>query len=352
MPPTPSPEILNAFGITVPSRAEALDGGHIHRTWRIDTAPPVVLQRVNDSVFRAPHELMGNLERLEAALAASDVPTISWLRTANGSLLQRDANGGIWRAYRWIDGEVSAAAPSFAEVEGISRAFGRFAAALADEPLGSYVEVIASFHDFAAREREWRFAVLRDSANRFMRAQPEIERASRMLERVHDLDEFDAWRQLPRRLVHNDAKAANVVRGADGGFTVIDLDTTMPGPLLADIGELVRTMCRSASEDDDLAAGSLQTERFGLVLRGWLDGYARDLHPLEVEALPIAGVMLTVENALRFLADYLDGDTYFHIAWPDQNRSRFRAQIGHAQVLLDGINDLRRVAANQLARRR
>jgi hypothetical protein len=194
--------------------------------------------------------------------------------------------------------------------------------------------------------------VLRDDANRFLHAQPEIERASRVLERLHELREFDAWRQMPRRLAHNDAKAANIVRGEDGTFTIIDLDTTMPGLVLADVGALVRTMCRSASEDDDLAATSLQTERFGLVIRGWLSGYDADLHPAEAEALPIAGAVLAVENALRFLTDYLDGDVYFHTAWPDQNRARFRSQIALAQTLLDGMNDLRRVAANELARRR
>ena len=87
------------------------------------------------------------------------------------------------------------------------------------------------------------------------------------------------------------------------------------------------------------------------MLRGWLDGYGSELHAAEAEALAISGAMLTVENALRFLTDYLDGDIYFHINRADQNRARFRAQIALAQTLLDGMNDLRRVAANELARR-
>lgn len=354
MPSSPAPDILAAFGLSPDSVVRPLTAGHIHRTFRVDapSGAVAVVQRVNDAVFRAPHELMDNLEQLEAALVAKGVPTIRWTRTTDGELLQRDANGGVWRSYGWIDGEVRATASTFAEVEGISRAFGQFAEALAGEPVGGYLEVIPAFHDFASREREWRFAVLRDESNRFVRSQPEIERASRMLERVHELPELDAWRQLPKRLAHNDAKATNVVRGADGTLTVIDLDTTMPGPVLADVGELVRTMCRTAGEDDDSAAGSLQTERFGLVVRGWLSGYRSPLHPLEEAALPIAGIVLTVENALRFLADYLDGDTYFHVDHPEHNLVRFRAQIVHAQVLLDGVNDLRRVAANELARRR
>jgi N-acetylhexosamine 1-kinase len=354
VPAPPTADVLLAFGLAPDTEAELLGAGHIHRTWRVPgsaTTPPMILQRVNDVVFRAPHEMMGNLARLEPLLVARGVPTLRWRPAAGGALLHRDAAGGLWRSYTYVEGEVRRTATSFADVEGISRAFGEFAAALADEDPADWVETIPSFHDFSAREREWRFAVLRDEANRFVRSQPEIERASRVLERVHELDELDAWRQMPARVVHNDAKAINVVQGPDGTRTVIDLDTTMPGPLLADVGALVRTMCRSADEDDDLAAGSLQTERFGLVIRGWLAGYGRDLHPLEAAALPIAGIVLTVENALRFLADHLDGDTYFQIDRPDHNRARFRAQIGHAQVLLDGIDDLRRVAANELARR-
>jgi len=347
----PPPEILAAFGIEGSSPIESLPAGHIHRTWKVTAATPVAIQRVNDVVFRAPHELMANLERLEQVLDRVEVPTLHWRRTVDGALLHRDYLGGLWRASTWIPGEVRAGAPADSEVETISRAFGEYAASLADEPLERYVEVIPSFHDFAARERAWHFAVLRDDANRFLHAQPEIERASRVLERLHELREFDAWRQLQRRLAHNDAKAANIVRRADGTFTVIDLDTTMPGHLLADVGELIRTMCRSASEDDDLATTSLQTERFGLVLRGWLDGYGSELHDAEAEALPIAGAMMTTENALRFLTDYLDGDIYFRIDRPDQNRARFRAQIALAQTLLDGMSDLRRVAANELSRR-
>lgn len=353
MPPSPPSEVLDAFGIEPTGTPSPLDAGHIHRTWRVPVAHGAqVVQRVNESVFRAAHELMGNLERLEPVLVARGVPTIRWRRTLDGATWVRDEQQAMWRSYPWIEGEAGASAPRFADVEGISRSYGELAEALADENVSDYVEVIPAFHDFASREREWRFAVLRDEANRFIRCQPEIERASRILERVHELDELDSWRQLPKRLVHNDAKATNVVRGPDGSCTVIDLDTTMPGPLLADVGELVRTMCRTAGEDDDSAAGSLQTERFGLVVRGWLAGYRRPLHQLEATALPIAGIILTVENALRFLADYLDGDTYFPIEHPDHNLMRFRAQVGHAQVLLDGVNDLRRVAANELARRR
>ena len=354
MATAPSPDVLVAFGLPTEHELIPLDGGHIHATWRcrgLDTPhDDAVVQRVNEAVFRGPRELMANLDRLEAKLVASGVPTIRWHRTSDDSLLHRDAEARLWRAYRWIDGEVHGSAADLDAVQSISRAFGLFAGALADESLDRYVEVIPSFHDFVARERAWRFAVLRDDANRFLYAQPEVERASRVLERVHELDEYDAWCGLPSRIVHNDAKASNVVRGSDGLLTVIDLDTTMPGPLLADIGELVRTLCRSASEHDDTVASTLQIERFGLVLRGWLEGYGRGLHAIEVAALPIAGIMLTVENALRFLSDYLDGDIYFPVTDHDQNLARFRAQIGHAQALLDGVNDLRRVVAHERAR--
>lgn len=138
--------------------------------------------------------------------------------------------------------------------------------------------------------------MLRDEVNRFAHAQPDVERTAHVVERLHELDEFEAWARLPRRLVHNDAKAVNVVHD-QATSTVIDLDTTMPGPLLADLGELChRPVCRTAPEDDDRATNALQPERFGLVVRGWLTGYGRPLHDVEAATLPIAGIVLTVEE--------------------------------------------------------
>ncbi len=328
-----------------------MDTGHIHRTWRIGGADAIAVQRVNESVFRDAAALERNLARAEVILAAHDVPTIRWRRTADGSILHRDDGGALWRSYDWIPGTVSATVASLHDVEAIGRVFGRFAGALADVEPSSFTETIPSFHDFAARERAWRFAVLRDEVNRYSRSQPEVERAARLLDRLQGLPEFDSWTRQPRRIVHNDAKAANVVRAGER-LTVIDLDTTMPGPLFADLGELVRTVCRTAPEDDDRVANALQTERVGLLLRGWLSGYGRPLHPIEADVAAIAGIVLTVENALRFLTDYLEGDVYFAVDRPEQNLARYRAQIGHAQVMLDGVDDLRRVAAHELERHR
>jgi N-acetylhexosamine 1-kinase len=347
---TPSDEILEQFGLPAGARAVSLGAGHIHRTWRVDAPGPVAaVQRVNEHVFRDADALARNLARLEDVLVAHDVSTLHWRRTHVGELLHRDPTGALWRASDWVPGEVTTTVAGPADVEALGHAFGRYARALAGTDPARFAETIPGFHDFAARERAWRFAVLRDEAHRFLRAQPEVERAARLLERLEALPEHELWAQLPQRIVHNDAKAANVVR--DGRtLTIIDLDTTMPGPLPADLGELVRTVCRGAPEDDDHAANALQTDRFGLLLRGWLAGYDRPLHPLEAQVLPIAGIVLTIENALRFLTDYLEGDLYFAVDRPDHNLARVRAQIGHAQTLLDGIDDLRRVAAHELQR--
>jgi aminoglycoside phosphotransferase (APT) family kinase protein len=348
---TPTAEVLERFGLPAGARASLLGTGHIHRTWRIDAPGPVaVVQRVNELVFRDADALDSNLTHLEDVLVLHGVPTLRWRRTSLGELHHRDSAGVLWRSYDWVPGEVTVTVAGTAGVEALGHAFGRYAGALAGADPARFTTTIPGFHDFAARERAWRFAVLRDEARRFLRAQPEVERAARLLERLSDLPEHEAWGQTPQRIVHNDAKAANVVRD-ETTLTIIDLDTTMPGPLLADFGELVRTVCRGAPEDDDHAANALQTDRFGLLLRGWLAGYDHPLHPLEVRVLPIAGIVLTIENALRFLTDHLEGDLYFPVDRPDHNLARFRAQIGHAQTLLDGIDDLRRVAAHELQRR-
>ena len=341
-------EGLEAFGQRYDTPNEFASVGNIHQTWFVRGAMPVVMQRLNERVFSSPEDLMANMAIVGDAVRAAGLSTIEWLTAGQGGVLARDDHGGYWRAYHYLAGSVSELVTSGADAKAVAGAFGRYSGAVATIANSALIPVISSFHDIAAREREWRFAVLGDEANRFMQAQPEIERASRMLERIRALDEYDTWAQVPPRVAHNDAKPANLVRGEAGQMTVIDLDTTMTSTPLADVGELVRTVTRSVAEDLDTVAGSLQTERFGLLLRGWLQGYGHDLDDLERAALPVAGIMLSAENALRFLTDYLDGDKYFRVQRPDHNLARFRAQLVHTQVQLDGIGDLRRVAGNEL----
>jgi Ser/Thr protein kinase RdoA (MazF antagonist) len=143
-----------------------------------------------------------------------------------------------------------------------------------------------------------------------------------------------AWRELPVRVAHNDAKAANVLLDAAGRPAgVLDLDTTMAGTILADVGELVRSATRLRPEDVADPAPVL-AGRLAAVTEGFLAGWGEPLHPAEAAALPLAGVVLTLENAVRFLTDHLDGHFYYAADGPGHNLRRHRAAVVQGRALL------------------
>ena len=140
----------------------------------------------------------------------------------------------------------------------------------------------------------------------------------------------DAWEAVPTRVAHHDAKGVNLVFADDGAMAVLDLDTVMSGTILSDIGELIRTCARPSTDsspfDLDVAVGAV---------RGFIRGWGLGLDPAEVAALPVAGILMTTQNAVRFLADHLQGDTYYRVAEPGRNLDRARVMLAHAEAQID-----------------
>jgi Ser/Thr protein kinase RdoA (MazF antagonist) len=163
----------------------------------------------------------------------------------------------------------------------------------------------------------------------------EIEQTSREYERLRTALAAVSAEHLPRRTVHNDCKLDNLLFDATTGEArcVIDLDTVMEGTVVCDFGELVRTGTCAASEDErDLAAMRFEPELFDALARGYLAGAGALLSEAEIRALPLAGPCLTLENAIRFLTDHLEGDVYFRIHREDHNLDRCRAQLRRIQL--------------------
>jgi Ser/Thr protein kinase RdoA (MazF antagonist) len=239
----------------------------------------------------------------------------------------------------WVDGAPPEARE---EVPIVARAFGRYAAALRTLPLHALFETIPRFHDLEHRVHQMNAAATADIARRAAEARADLDRCRRLLARAGTLPELRVWKRVPRTVVHNDATPANALVRPDASVVVVDLDTTMAGSILSDVGELLRAGTRPLRERDGVAAPALYPEHVAAIVRGWLDGWDAPLHTAEEEALPLAGVMLTLENAVRFLTDHLAGDVYFRVVTPGQNLARHRTQLAHAQVQLDAFDDLRR----------
>ncbi len=347
-----------AFDLGTLEAAEPLGSGHIHRTWlaswrRDGALRRYVHQRLNTRVFTQPERLMTNLERvtdhLRAALARRGTPdperrTLCFARTTSGRALHVDASGDCWRTTPFVEGtRCLQRVESPAQAEQAGYAFGHFAALLVDLGPPRLEDTIPHFHDLPRRVEAFEQAAARDARGRAGACGAELASARALADAVLPLlsREADA---LPRRVVHNDCKLNNLLLDArtGEGLCVVDLDTVMEGTVLADFGELVRTGANPAAEDErDLSKVVLDLGLVEALARGYLRGTRPFLGEAERQALPLAGLVLTLENAVRFLADHLDGDRYFPAHREGHNLDRARTQLRLAEQLQDALPTLR-----------
>ena len=316
--------------------AAPFGSGHINDTFRVtmDDGRPFILQRINTGIFRNPVALMENIQRVTTHLAArtADQPdrerrVLGLIPAHGGQGWHVDADGGYWRAYIYVD-----RARSYDSVERpgqalqAGKAFGLFQGLLADMPSPRLHDTIPDFHHtpkrFAALER----AIEADVANRAALAKPEIEFALSRRSMTGVL--LDAG--LPERVTHNDTKLNNVLLDDDTGegICVIDLDTVMPGLAAFDFGDMVRTTTSPAAEDErDLSKVAMQFPMFEALVRGYLSTAGDFLTKAEKQLLAFSGKLITFEIGIRFLTDFLSGDTYFKVHREGHNLDRCRTQF-------------------------
>jgi Ser/Thr protein kinase RdoA (MazF antagonist) len=268
-----------------------------------------------------------------------------------------DDAGDHWRAFRFIEGTRTCdVVEDPAQAYRTARAFGEFAADLVDLPGPPLAVTIPDFHDLTKRFEQLQEAVRADSRGRAGGVAPEIASASRWYERLDGALHEAGHSVLPGRAVHNDCKLNNVLLDAANGegLCVIDLDTVMDGTVLNDFGELVRSgTCPSPEDERNLASMVFDRDLFAALAAGYLAGSGDLLAEAERRILPLAGPVLTLENAIRFLADHLSGDVYFRTHRDAQNLDRARAQLRLVELMLEHLDDARRAieAAAAAARR-
>lgn len=297
-----------------------------------------VLQRINETVFGNPLEVMENVERVTRHINwrvlrnKKDMggQTLNLYPARGGRFFSRGHGGGVWRCYNFIEG-----CRTYDECDDpkiayeAAKAFGSFLDLVSDFPIEEIHDTIPNFHHTVKRYEALIEAIEQDPHNRVKGVQKEItfikERQS-LCSQFIDLQESGA---IKTRVTHNDTKINNVMIDSDihEAVCVIDLDTVMPGLSLYDFGDLVRTSVSAHEEDSqDLNTVSVRIEFFKALAQGYVDGCS-DLCESEIEHLPFAGKIMTLEVGIRFLTDYILGDHYFRTTRPNQNLDRCRTQL-------------------------
>ena len=319
--------------------AEPYGSGHINDTFRVafsraGTPARYVFQRINHRIFKNPVALMENIQRVTGHLRKkiTGVPdaarqALTLIPSQTGQAWHRDTAGNYWRVYDFIErARTYDAVESPAQAYEAAKTFGRFQHLLTDLPAPRLHDTIPDFHHTPKRFAEFERALAADAANHARLAAPEIEFALRHQPVTGAL----LAAGLPERITHNDTKFNNVMLddATGAGVCVIDLDTVMPGLALYDFGDMVRTTTSPVREDElDLTKVTMQLPMFAALVRGYWSAAGGFLTPAERQSLVLAGKVITLEIGLRFLADYLAGDTYFKIHRLGHNLDRCRTQF-------------------------
>ncbi len=315
--------------------------GHINSTFKVtyDTGLGYILQNVNVNVFKKPDELMANISgvcnHLKNKVAAANGDTsrevMNFIECDNGSLLYVSDDGKFYRMYLFIEG-ISYQSISRPELfYSAGEAFGLFQSQLADYPADTLYETIVNFHNTVSRYNDFKASIMNCKLpERLEESKDECLFLESREPLAHIAVDAIKSGKIPLRVTHNDTKLNNVLidPDTDKGVCVIDLDTVMPGSVLYDFGDAIRFgACTAAEDEPDTSKIKLDLTLFETFTRGFIAGLGGALTDAEYDLLAEGALLMTYEVCLRFLGDYLNGDTYFRIAGEKHNLIRARAQI-------------------------
>ena len=319
---------------------EPFGNGHINDTLLAKTnesKPKYILQRINHHIFKDVEMLQNNIHtvtsHIREKLAASgetdiDRKVLTFFPAKDGKYYHFDGES-YWRVCLFIPDsktyeEVN---PEFSYEAG--KAFGHFQEMLSDIPEGTLGEIIPNFHNMEFRLEQFREAIDANAAGRLDEAQEMVNELLQRSETYCIQEKLYREGQLKKRINHCDTKVNNILFDKNGKvLCVIDLDTVMPGFVLSDIGDFIRTACNKGAEDDEnLDRIQVNMDIFKAYTRGYMETAKDFLSPQEIRMLPYGGRLLTYMQTVRFLTDYLNGDTYYKIHSPKHNWQRSLAQF-------------------------
>lgn len=338
--------------------------GHINKTYIAvyndnGVEHKYVVQQVNDSVFKNIDQLMKNIFSVTSYLRGvikdnggdCDRETLHFIKTKDDKRYYTDDDGKYYRAYIYVKDSICYNSVDSAEIFGSSgTAFGRFQKLLSDFDASSLAETIPHFHDTLWRyENEFLPAVNNNLSGRADSCNAEIEFVKNRADDTRVLVDLISDGSLPLRVTHNDTKLNNVMfdEKTNECICVIDLDTVMPGLALYDFGDSIRFGANTAAEDEsDLSKVSINLDYFKAYAKGFLSEAGDALNQCEKDHLAFASKLMTFECGMRFLTDYLNGDTYFKISYPEHNLVRAKNQFKLVADMEAKMDKMEEIIAN------
>ncbi len=311
-----------------------------------------ILQKMNHSIFKMPQQLMENVvnvtEYLREMIARRggdpDRETLNVVKTKDGSNYYLDDEGNYWRMFLFVEQTVCLEkVESAKDFYDSAVAFGNFQKMLSDYPAQTLYETIPNFHNTPSRFADFRKAVQEDRMGRAAQAKEEIAFALAREKDTRVLTDMLKAGELPLRVTHNDTKLNNILFDADTkkAICIIDLDTVMPGLSHYDFGDSIRFGASTGAEDEkDLDKIEMDLSLFEAFTKGYLEGCGGSLTEKEIEMLPMGAKLMTYECGIRFLADFLEGDTYFKIHRDGHNLDRARTQFKLVKDMEDKWADM------------
>lgn len=313
--------------------------GHINDTYLAQAKENYILQRINRDVFQHPEQVMHNIVlvtehiRKKRKAQESDDPraVLHVINTLDGKPYYKTEQGDYFRMYSFIERASSySEKPSPAVFYNAAKGFGRFFALLSDFDPSLLYETIPAFHHTPTRYEAVMDAAAQDRCQRAKQVRTELGFVHAHKEDVAVVTSLLGTAEVPLRVTHNDTKLNNIMLDDETGapICVIDLDTVMPGSILYDFGDSIRFGASSAAEDEqDLDKVYCDMALYEAFTKGFLEETATFLTQKEKQLLPFSARLLTLECGMRFLTDYLNGDTYFKTHYEGQNLDRARTQF-------------------------
>lgn len=334
--------VLFQYGISYDQAIVTSFGkGLINYTWKVEAGDRhYILQRINETVFKNPHDIAYNIRLLSDYLKRNfpGYHFVAPITSKEGRDVVEVSSGGVFRLFPFVPGSythdvVRTAGEAFeAAVQ-----FGRFTASLNDFDAGSLKTTIPSFHDLALRYDQFQSSLLTATDARLKEADDLIKAALGYYKIVAEYKHILSDKDFKTRVTHHDTKISNVLFDTGNkGICVIDLDTVMPGYFISDVGDMMRTYLSPVSEEEkDFSKVYIRDEFYTAIVNGYRQDMGEHLTVKENRYFFYAGKFMIYMQALRFLADYLGNDAYYGASYDGHNLVR----AGNQFCLLERFSD-------------